>query len=155
MATANGDDDPGLALPLLLADALRTHGMAIRRALVAAGFDDIPRAGAQVIGRIEHGGTTAGEVGMAFGAWMEASQLLDILVARGYVDRTGNAEEPRRMTVALGERGLAAAAVIHGAIDEVVAALVDEVGAEEVARARRVLAALARRSEVPAAAPDS
>jgi len=36
-------------MPLLLADALRTYGIANRRALAAAGFDDIPRAGARVV----------------------------------------------------------------------------------------------------------
>jgi hypothetical protein len=141
--TNERDEHPGLAMPLLLADALRTYGIAIRRGLIAAGFDDIPRAGAQVIGRIEAGARTAGDAGMTFGASMDAGELVDTLVARGYVDRDPSAGDSGQVTLALTERGVAAAHEIRSAIGKVDAALPDAVSVEDIERSRRVLEALA------------
>jgi hypothetical protein len=126
-----------------LADALRTYGIANRRALGAAGFDDIPRAGAQVIGRLEHGGMTIGGMGRAFGASLQAGELLDTLIACGYFERTPAADDSAPASVALSTRGLAAAAVIRAAVERVNAALLDEAGAGTVDPTRTVLGALA------------
>jgi hypothetical protein len=146
MAPDLDTDGADLVMPLLLADALRTYGFANRRALAAAGFGDIPRAGAQVIGRIDQGATTVGEVGMAFAASVKSGDLVDALVARGYVDRTPEADGPARTSLTLTERGAAAAVVLRRSVAGIDAALVGAVGADEICRVRRVLGVLAAQS---------
>jgi DNA-binding MarR family transcriptional regulator len=133
-----------LAMPVLLAEARRTYGSAIRRALATAGFDDMPRAGARVVGGIARGGgTPLREVALMHAVSKQAaSQLVDTLVARGYVLRVPDEDDRRRLSVALTERGVAAAAEIRRAADGVDAAFERAVGAPEVARVRRALGAL-------------
>ena len=133
-----------LVLPVLLAEARRTYGSAIRRALAAAGFDDMPRAGASVIGGIaRRGGTPLREVAVAQAVSKQAaSQLVDTLVTRGYVVRVPDAEDRRRLSIALTDRGAAAAAEIRGAVDAVDAAFAAAVGPDEVERLRASLGAL-------------
>ena len=48
-----------------------------------------------------------------------ASQLIDVLVLRGYLDRQINPDDRRRMDIELTERGRAAAAVIRAAVEQV------------------------------------
>jgi len=133
-----------LVLPVLLAEARRTYGSAIRRALAAAGFDDMPRAGARVIGGIARGGgTPLREVAVAQAVSKQAaSQLVDTLVTRGYVVRVPDAGDRRRLSIALTDRGAAAAAEIRGAVDAVDAAFAAAVGPDEVERLRASLGAL-------------
>ncbi len=133
-----------LATPVLLAEARRTYGSAVRRALAAAGFDDMPRAGARVVGGIARGGgTPLREVALMHAVSKQAaSQLVDTLVARGYVLRVPDEDDRRRLSVALTERGAAAAAEIRRAVDAVDAAFERAVGAREVVRVRAALGAL-------------
>ncbi|HEX6762398.1 MAG TPA: MarR family transcriptional regulator [Gaiellaceae bacterium] len=141
--------DPGrheeLVLPVLLAEARRTYGAAIRRALAVAGFGDMPRAGARVVGGIARsGGTPLREVAVVQSVSKQAaSQLVDTLVTRGYVVRVPDEDDRRRLSLTLTDRGAAAAAEIAGAVASVDAAFEDAVGAAEIARVRRALAALA------------
>jgi DNA-binding MarR family transcriptional regulator len=141
-----------LVLPVLLAEARRTYGAAIRRALAAAGFDDMPRAGARLVGGIARdGGTPLREVAITQAVSKQAaSQLVDTLVARGYVVRVPDADDRRRLSIALTDRGRAAAAEIRGAVDAVDTAFEEAVGAADVARVRTALGALvALRSGMP------
>jgi DNA-binding MarR family transcriptional regulator len=133
-----------LVLPVLLAEARRTYGTAIRRALAAAGFDDMPRAGARVVGGIARdGGTPLREVAIAQAVSKQAaSQLVDTLVARGYVVRVPDEDDRRRLSIALTDRGRAAAAEIRSAVDAVDTAFAEAVGPGEVARVRAALGAL-------------
>jgi DNA-binding MarR family transcriptional regulator len=140
------DDDAyaELVMPVLLMEARAAYTVAIRDAFAGAGFDDMPRAGARVIGRIARGGSTVGEVATAYGASRQAgSQLVDALVARGYVERAPDPEDRRRMTLALTERGRAAAAELKAAVDRVDAAWIADVGAEAMWQARVALGRLA------------
>jgi DNA-binding MarR family transcriptional regulator len=133
-----------LVLPVLLAEARRTYGVAIRRALVAAGFDDMPRSGARVVGSIARdGGTPLSEVAAARSVSKQAaSQLVDTLVTRGYVVRVPDEDDRRRLSIALTDRGTAAAAEIRKAVDAVDAAFEEAVGRDEVVRVRAALGAL-------------
>ena len=133
-----------LVLPVLLAEARRTYGAAIRRALSAAGFDDMPRAGARVVGGIaRHGGAPLREVAVAQAVSKQAaSQLVDTLVTRGYVVRVPDPGDRRRVSIALTDRGEAAAAEIRSAVEAVDAAFEQAVGRDQVARVRAVLGAL-------------
>ena len=94
-----------IAFPALLRGARATYGGAIRAALVDAGFDDVPRNGAFVIGGIARTGAPLGEVVKDLGSSKQAvGQLIDTLVARGYLDRSVDPDDRRRLTVTLTER---------------------------------------------------
>jgi DNA-binding MarR family transcriptional regulator len=119
--------------------------MAMRKALDEAGYDDIPGNGLYVIGGLALG---AGDVPLGQlvkelrVSKQSAGQLVDALVMRGYLERTVDPEDRRKLTVTLTERGRAAAAVQTGAREKIDAALLARVGEKGVEITRRVLAAL-------------
>ena len=131
--------------PTLLRHARSTYGIAMRAALDAAGFDDIPRNGLYVIG-----GLATGTPDVPLGALIRdlrisrqsAGQLVDTLVARGYLERTVDAHDRRKLNITLTERGLAAAAAQAGARRRIDQTLVDRIGLEAVMIMRQGLAAL-------------
>jgi DNA-binding MarR family transcriptional regulator len=131
--------------PGLLRHARNAYGVAMRRALDEAGYDDIPGNGLYVIG-----GLALGAPDVPLGQLVKelqvskqsAGQLVDTLVMRGYLERTVDAEDRRKLTVTLTDRGRAAAAVQTAAREEIDAALATRVGKKGVDIARRVLAAL-------------
>ncbi|HVB94762.1 MAG TPA: MarR family transcriptional regulator [Acidimicrobiales bacterium] len=132
--------DQDVVLPPLLGAARRTYTTAIRSALIDAGFDDVPRSGGAVLGRIARSGRNLGDVaGELAVSKQAASQLIDTLVTRDYVERAPDPDDRRRVTVGLTDRGRAAAAVIRQAIERVDAALATRVGADDLARTRAVL----------------
>ena len=149
----------GMAMPVLLAQARIAYTSEIRSALAEAGFDDMPRAGARVIGRIAVGGTSVNDVAAVYGVSKQAaSQLVDALVARGYVERVPDEEDRRRMLVGLTERGLAAAAELRDAIARIDDALAEAFEEEEIFRAKRVIGTLVehhyRALDGPAGGPE-
>ncbi|WP_157215800.1 MarR family transcriptional regulator [Flavisphingomonas formosensis] len=134
-----------IALPALLRHARTTYGAAMRHALVEAGYDDIPKNGLYVIGGLAlgAGGVPLGQLIRELGvAKQTAGQLVDTLVSRGYLARTVDGEDRRRLTVTLTERGHAAAAVQGAARARIDAALAAAVDAGDLRRTRRTLAAL-------------
>ncbi|HVS75924.1 MAG TPA: MarR family transcriptional regulator [Steroidobacteraceae bacterium] len=133
-------------LPALLRHARTAYGSAMRRALEEAGYDDIPRNGLYVIGGLALG---AGDVPLAALirdlriSKQAAGQLVDALVTRGYLTRTVDEQDRRRLVVTLTERGRAAAATQSAARERVDSALLAKVGPECVHHTRVALAALA------------
>jgi DNA-binding MarR family transcriptional regulator len=131
--------------PGLLRHARNTYGAAMRMALDEAGYDDIPGNGLYVIGGLALG---AGDVPLGQlvkelrVSKQSAGQLVDALVMRGSLERTVDAEDRRKLTVTLTERGRAAAAVQTAAREKIDAALAARVGEKGVDVTRRVLAAL-------------
>ncbi|HEV3265114.1 MAG TPA: MarR family winged helix-turn-helix transcriptional regulator [Acidimicrobiales bacterium] len=134
----------------MLAAARRTYTTAIRTALVDAGFDDIPRSGGSLLGRIARSGhelrDVAGELAVSKQA---ASQLVDTLVTRGYVERRPDPDDRRRVTVGLTDRGRSAAAEIRQAVEGVDAELATKVSHQDLARARTVLGAIVEMGHGP------
>jgi DNA-binding MarR family transcriptional regulator len=134
-----------VVLPGLLRHARYTYGAAMREALAAAGFDDIPPSGLYVIGRLALGDGRAsirelvGELGISK---QGTGQLIDALVSRGYVERTASEEDRRQLLVSLTDRGAEAARTQGQARETIDAELRDRVGEEDVRRTRRTLAAL-------------
>lgn len=134
-----------VVLPALLRHARNTYGVAMRRALEEAGYDDVPKNGLYVIG-----GLAMGAGGVPLGQLIRelriskqaAGQLVDTLVTRGYLERAVDPEDRRKLTVTLSERGRAAAAAQAAGREKVDAALMASVGADDIQRARRTLAAL-------------
>jgi DNA-binding MarR family transcriptional regulator len=134
-----------LVLPVLLGMGRQVYGAAIRERLAEAGITDMPRTGARVIGGLARDGGYARDIASGAGVSKQSvSQLVDTLVLRGYVERVPDEEDRRRVVIRLTERGQAAADEIRAAVESVDAALLAEVGAENVERTRATLAALVR-----------
>jgi DNA-binding MarR family transcriptional regulator len=142
----NTEDSFGeVVMPALLRHARVTYGMAMRRALAEAGFDDVPKNGLYVIGGLAlgAGGVPLGQLVRELGVSKQtAGQLVDTLVLRGYLARTVDGEDRRKLTVTLTERGRAAAATQAAAREKIDAELLARVGQENINRTRRTLAAL-------------
>jgi DNA-binding MarR family transcriptional regulator len=136
-------DAEQIALPALMRAARMTYGAAIREAVGAVGCDDLPRNGAFVLGAIARGGVALGAVIDGLGVSKQAAgALVDTLVSRGYLGRSVDPEDRRRLRVELTPRGMAVAEVIRDAVEAVDEALLERVGAEHVAHTRATLAAL-------------
>lgn len=131
--------------PALLRHARNTYGGAMRGALAEAGYDDVPRNGLYVIGGLALGagdvplGQLVRELRISKQA---AGQLVDTLVMRGYLERAMDPEDRRKLNITLTERGRAAAVAQAAARERIDAELAARVGAEDVERMRRALAAL-------------
>jgi len=134
-----------VVLPALLRHARNTYGGAMRKALTAAGYDDIPRNGLYVIGGLALGAGDA-PLGQLIKelrvSKQSAGQLVDTLVLRGYLERTPDPDDRRKLTVRLTGRGLAAAEVQTAARAKIDAALAARVGEDGVRRIRRALAVI-------------
>jgi DNA-binding MarR family transcriptional regulator len=132
-----------VGIPALLRAARRTYGIAVRAALAEADCDDMPRNGSYVVGAIARTGAPLSQIITELGVSKQAAgQLVGTLVMRGYLDRSPDPEDRRRLTITLTERGQAAAAVIRSAVDDVDADLITRVGAEYVAHTRATLGSL-------------
>jgi DNA-binding MarR family transcriptional regulator len=132
-----------VSLPALMRAARATYGAAIHGALDEVGCDDLPRNGSYVIGAIARTGAPLGDIIQHLGVSKQAAgQLVDTLVTRGYLDRSVDPEDRRRLTITLTERGEAAAGVIRFAVGGVDSALTARVGPDYVAHTRATLISL-------------
>jgi DNA-binding MarR family transcriptional regulator len=132
------------SLPALLRAARRTYASAVRDALSAAGYDDVPRNGSYVLGAMARSEVALSRIIADLGVSKQAAgQLVDTLVARGYLHRSVDPEDRRRLTLGLTERGRDAATVIRTAVAGVDSELAGRVGEDRLDELRGVLAALA------------
>jgi DNA-binding MarR family transcriptional regulator len=134
-----------VSLPVLLRHGRTAYGATMRKALDAAGYDDIPGNGLYVIGWLALGvpDIPLGELIKGLRTSKQAAgQLVDTLVTRGYVERTMDKDDRRKLTIALTERGKDAAATQKAAREKVDAELLACVGQEDIDRTRRTLAVL-------------
>ncbi len=131
-------------IPVLLRAARGAYSNSIAAKLAAAEFDDLPRNGPFVLGGMANHGGSAVEMIKGLGVTRQAaSQLIDTLVVRGYLDREVNNEDRRRMDIELTERGRAAAAMVRAAVENVDRQLTAMLSPAELAGLRAGLAALA------------
>lgn len=143
--TVSKSQEPELVMPALLRHARMTYGRAMRRALAEAGYDDVPKNGMYVIGGLALGrediplSQLIRELGVSKQA---AGQLVDTLVLRGYLERKADAEDRRKLSINLTERGRAAAAMQKKEREKIDAELVARVGEENVRRTKRTLTVL-------------
>ena len=117
----------------------------MRRALAEAGFDDIPGNGLYVIGglALDREDIPLGQLIRELRISKQAAgQLVDTLVTRGYLERSIDKNDRRKLTVTLTDRGRAAAAAQAAARERVDANLLARVGPEDLDRTRRTLAIL-------------
>jgi DNA-binding MarR family transcriptional regulator len=142
-----------VGLPGLLRFARKAYGNAVRSAFVHAGFDDVPRNGAYVLARVQDDSSSFADLSRELGISKQAvSQLIDIMVMRGYLERTADADDRRRMLLTLTPRGEAAASVSWEAATEVDEELERRLSAKGVAALRaslKVLAEIAARHPIP------
>ena len=132
-----------VAVPALLRGARRTYGSAVRAALAEVGCDDVPDNGSFLIGGIARGGSPLSGIIRELGVSKQAAgRLVDTLVLRGYLERSPDPDDRRRMTVTLTDRGRLAADASRRAVRTVDAELTARVGAERVEQARTVLVAM-------------
>jgi DNA-binding MarR family transcriptional regulator len=138
------DDVP---LPQLMREARDAYREVIGRALAEAGCDDLPRNAVFVLTRLDRSGpepafSPQADVVASLGLSKQAaSQLVDTLVLREYLERRVDPDDRRRMGVRLTERGRTAAIAIHTAIDAMEAALAQLISADELHGLRAGLAA--------------
>jgi len=138
-------------IPPLLRRAGRAYAQAIQAALAEAGCDDMPRNGAYVLAASAREGARLSQIITDLAVSKQAAgQLIDTLVSRGYLDRSVDPQDRRRLTISLTERGAAAAAAIGAATSQVDARLLRRVSAAHVEHAREVLGVLAALAAEPA-----
>jgi DNA-binding MarR family transcriptional regulator len=132
-----------MAFPALLRQARRAYASATVTALAEAGFDDVPRNGSYVLAASARDGAQLSRIIKELGVSKQAAgQLIDTLVSRGYLDRSVDPRDRRRLTISLTERGAAAAGIIAAAVSAVDAQLLLRVSPDQAASARIVLGAL-------------
>jgi DNA-binding MarR family transcriptional regulator len=135
-----------LVLPVLLGAGRMTYGRAIRAGYAEAGFDDIPRLGPRLLGGIRRNGGSvgsAGNVAKDFGISKQAaSKLIDTLVIRGYIERSTDPDDRRRLLLELTDRGREAADIGWEESDRIDRELEEAVGADAVVQMRETVGAL-------------
>lgn len=134
-----------VSMPALLRHARLAYSASMRKDLDAAGHADIPKNGLYVIGGLarETGAHPLSELIQELQLSKQAAgQLVDTLVTRGYLKRDVDKEDRRRLTIGLTARGRAAAKVLTAARATIDAALLLQIGRQELNSARRALFAL-------------
>ncbi len=141
------DEGPIEEWPLtaLLRSARASIGATVRESLDGSDMDDLPPNGPFVIGAIARSSAPLGSIVRQLGGSKQAAgQLVDTLVLRGYLERSIDPDDRRRLIVGLTARGEAAARLIRSAVDHLEDRLELVTSPEQVLAARDVLAALVR-----------
>ena len=111
----NYDDVP---LSALLQAARRTYANAARRAQSRAGCTDLPATGEFIINTMHWSDASLEAVVRWMGVTKQAvSQAVDTLVLRGYLERSHDPRDRRRVRLTLTDRGRTAGRAARSAID--------------------------------------
>lgn len=95
-----------LSTPALLRAARGAYAQAMRAALADAGIDDLPKNGAFILAGIDASGGPRTDLPQELGVTKQAvSNVIETLVARGYVARTPDPDDRRRIALELTDRG--------------------------------------------------
>jgi DNA-binding MarR family transcriptional regulator len=139
--------DPGtseLGTPTLMRLARGAYAESIRAQLHAIGVDDLPRNGAFLLAGIDTTGGPRQDLPAELGITKQAvSQLVDTLVSRGYVSRSPDPGDRRRISLELTERGRQVVEAVLRGVDAVDHQLHEQVSPERVEAMRAALLALA------------
>jgi DNA-binding MarR family transcriptional regulator len=106
--------------PALLRFARGTYVQATHEARAEAGFEDVPRNGGYVLAGMVNRRASASSVIDSLGVTKQAaSQLIDTLALRGYVERVPDPSDRRRMMLEPTERGRAAALATREGVETI------------------------------------
>lgn len=147
MSARTPDEDAFEDVPIsaLLRAAQRTYADAVERAHAKLGFDDLPATGDYIINAMNWSGASLEAVTAWMGVSKQAvSQTVDTLVVRGYLQRTPDRRDRRRVNLALTPRGRKAGTAARTAILRVDEELGSRLGLGTVAKTREALAELIR-----------
>ncbi len=140
-------DDPGpveFATPTLMRAARGAYARSIRAQLHAIGIDDLPRNGALILAGIGTTGGPRGDLPSDLGVTRQAvSQLIDTLVNRGYLTRSPDPDDRRRISLELTERGQQVVDAVLRGVEAVDVQLQERVSPEQIEAMRSVLVSLA------------
>ncbi len=140
-------DDPGqaeFATPTLMRAARGAYAQSIRAQLNAIGVDDLPRNGALLLAGIDSAGGPRQDLPADLGVTKQAvSQAIDVLVNRGYLNRSPDPADRRRIVVELTERGQQVVNAVLRGVAAVDVQLAERVPADQIDAMRSALFALA------------
>lgn len=139
-----GEEEAELATPTLMRAARGAYARSMRAALREIGVDDLPRNGAFILAGIDSRGGPRQDLPVDLGVTKQAvSQVIDALVSRGYLTRSIDPEDRRRISLELTERGHVVVEAVRRGIDAVDVRLRERASAEQVEAMRTGLSILA------------
>jgi DNA-binding MarR family transcriptional regulator len=139
----DGDDWHDFATPTLMRSARGVYAQSIRAQLQAIGLDDLPRNGAFILAGIDSSGRPRQDLPAELGVTKQAvSQVIDILVNRGYLTRRSSAGDRRRIDLELTDQGRQVVEAVLRGIESVDRRLAERVSPEQVEAMRSALIAL-------------
>lgn len=117
----------------------------MRAALADAGIDDLPKNGAFILAGIDASGGPRTDLPRELGVTKQAvSNVIEALVAKGYVERNPDPDDRRRIVLELTDRGQAAVDALLQGIEAVDGELRDRVTSERSDAMRAGLLALSQ-----------
>jgi DNA-binding MarR family transcriptional regulator len=134
--------------PMLMRAARGTYARSIRAQLKSIGVVDLPRNGAVVLTSIDATGGPWQDLPGLLGVSKQAvSQVVDVLVNRGYLERGTDPDDRRRNSLELTEQGREIVAAAELGVEAVESQLCDRISPEQVEAMRAGLYALAQIKE--------
>ena len=119
------------------------YAQAIRAQLQLLGIDDLPRNGAFILAGIDTSGGPRADLPSELGVTKQAvSQVIDVLVNRGYLERHGDPGDRRRVVLELTDRGREVVQAVQRGVEAVDRRLEERVPPEQVDAMRSALIAL-------------
>jgi DNA-binding MarR family transcriptional regulator len=139
------NNDDALALPALLLAASSALVDGIHAGTTARGFDDLRPAHGFAFARLAPAGATVSELAEHLGVTRQAaSQLVDELIDKGYVERRPHPSDRRARLIVLTERGWACTRAADEAAAETIRPWAALLGEERLHALRNDLALIAR-----------
>jgi DNA-binding MarR family transcriptional regulator len=137
-------DSIEFATPTLMRAARGAYAQSIRAQLHSIGIDDLPRNGAFVLAGVDSVGGPRQDLPFELGVTKQAvSQVIEILVRRGYLERAPDPADRRRNSLELTDRGRQVVEAVVRGVDAVDLRLRERVSPEHVDAMRSALLALA------------
>jgi DNA-binding MarR family transcriptional regulator len=137
-------DDEAQELTALVLLAANSLVDGIHAGVVARGFTDLRPAHGFAFARLAPSGATVSDLAKHLGVTRQAAgQLVDELVAKGYVARGPHPADGRARLVVLTDRGLACTRAAEEAAAEMVATWAERLGAERLGALRDDLGLIA------------
>jgi len=131
------------ATPALLRLGRDVYAQSIRAELAEAGIDDLPRNGGVILAGIDIAGGPRPDLPGELGVTKQAvSQLIDVLVSRGYLERGSDPGDRRRLALELTAKGREVVEAIRRGVGEIDRQLAKRVPPEQVEAMHAALIAL-------------